>query len=75
MGDHRYSDRDLACPGCAERGVAPGNIDERQCEDCLEHLASVAFDKHVLYHAKRRENARLVLPDCQMMLRCGTCTT
>eukprot|EP00959_Pyramimonas_sp_CCMP1952_P167980 3510557-Pyramimonas_sp.AAC.1 len=44
MKHHRYSDADLACPGCAERGFAPGQIDEHQCEDCLEHLGSLAFD-------------------------------
>ena len=72
---HRHSNRDLVCPGCAERGIAPGKYDEHQCEECLERLGRLAFDKYVLYNAKRQEKSRLVCLNCQTKLRCGKCKT
>ena len=72
---HRHSDRDLVCPGCAERGYAPGKYDEHQCEECLEKFGSLKFDKHVLQNAERQEKSRLVCQDCHTKLRCGKCKT
>ena len=73
--NHRHWDRDLVCPGCAERGYAPGKYDEHQCEECFEKFGSLKFDKHVLHNAKRQEKSRLVCQDCQTKLRCGKCKT
>ena len=61
------------CPGCAERGFAPGKYDEHQCEECLDRLGCLAFDKYVLYNAKRREKSRLVCQDCQTEPRRDKC--
>ena len=71
---HRHCDRDLVCPGCAERGYAPGKYDEHQCEECFEKFGSLKFDKYVLKNTKTRKN-RLVCKECQTKLRCGKCKT
>ena len=73
--NHRDLNRDLVCPGCAERGYAPGKYDEHQCEECFEKFGSLKFDKHALHDATRRKKSRLVCHACQTKLRCGTCKT
>ena len=71
--NHRHSDRDLVCPGCAERGYAPGRYDEYQCEECLENFGSLKFNKHELQNAKRRKGSSLACEDCRTELRCSKC--
>ena len=51
--NHRHSDRDLVCPGCTERGYAPGKYEEHECTECREKFGSHNFEKSVLYDLKR----------------------
>ena len=42
--DHRKLGRDLVCPRCSERGYAPVQYDDHQCEECLEKFGPLKFD-------------------------------
>ena len=72
---HLYFNRDLVCPGCAERGYAPGKYDEHQCEECFEKFGSLKFDRKNKYNTKRVKKYRLVCQECLTRLRCSSCKT
>ena len=73
--NHRTLNRDLVCPGCAERGYAPGKYDEHQCEECFEMFGSLKFDRKNKYNKKRSEKCRLVCKACLTKIRCSSCKT
>ena len=75
ISNHRTLNRDLVCPGCAERGYAPGKYDEHKCEECFEMLGSLKFDRKNKYNKKRNESCRLVCKACMRKIRCSSCKT
>ena len=52
--NHRFKNIDLVCPGCPERGYAPGRDDEDQYEECLQKVGPFRFNKCKLYNSKKR---------------------
>ena len=75
LKNHRRFDRDLVCPGCAERGYASGKYDQHQCEECFEMLGSLKFDRQSKSKKKRVKNCRLVCQECLRKHRCSSCKT
>ena len=75
LRNHRRFDRDLVCPGCAERGYASGKYDQHQCEECFEMLGSLKFDRQSKSKKKRVKNCRLVCQECLRKHRCSSCKT
>ena len=73
--NHRGLNRDLVCPGCAERGYAPGKYDEHQCEECLETFGSLKFDRKSKYKTKRNEKCRWVCKACLTKIQCSSWKT
>ena len=70
--NHRRFDRDLVCPGCAERGYAPFKYKEHKCTKCLETFGIGCFECQDRMNSER-QLTDLVCKDCITNLRCAKC--
>ena len=71
----RYSDRNLVCAECCEKGFSSKNCEEYECQQCRLTLGSLKFDKNFLANFKRGhvKSCNLICIDCKEKHPCAAC--